>query len=98
MAKTPAEREETKLIMDLRKQVVKLKRENSQLKKRNTRIENDYAELSEDEVEEVAPPVLNPYPKARCAKCNSKHVNIIELVGKNYYKCQDCEAQGLYKK
>jgi hypothetical protein len=97
MAKTESERQETKLIIDLKKQIVKLKRENLQLKKRNSRIENDFAEMCEDD-EEITPPPPVLFPKAKCPKCFSKEVNIFELIGKNYFKCQSCSAQGQYKK
>ena len=100
MAKSEEQREETRRIRELRKQIIKLKRENSQLRKRNTRFENDWAISAAEQEEdfESATKVVKNNPKdadrIECPKCKSFEVFEFTLRENLYYKCQECGSKG----
>lgn len=91
-----SEQSESKLIRNLRKEIIKLKRENAQLKKRNSRIENDWAEFvaNQDEEENYVPADPKRKKRITCAKCGSYSITEFILAEKEYYKCEDCNAKG----
>lgn len=104
MGKTWKEKEETRHVRELRKQIIKLKRENAQLRKRATRLENDWidyeVELEEDlekEFEKVAEKLKKPADNAdklQCPKCQSHDVVELTLRDLPYYKCHGCGSKG----
>jgi len=96
VTKTVSERQETKYIRNLRKQIIKLKRENAYLKKRNTRIENDFAEFhaeSENETEEPIEEKKATEKPVTCPKCHQEVV-VFELREVKYFKCHGCGKKG----
>ena len=98
MAKTPEQRLESRVMRDLRKQIIRLRRENAQLRKRNSRIENDFVDFREEiayeALEENIPELHRP--EQPCPKCGSSDIVVIQLRGLPYFRCQveACSAKG----
>jgi len=100
MSSATKDKNETKLIRELKKQIQMLKRENGQLKKKNARIETEYAlAQSEQEFNEVYEPIVEKkdQPKLRCPKCGAYETMRFMLKEVPYYKCLSCEAKGKIK-
>lgn len=89
-----SEESESKLIRNLRKEIIKLKRENAQLKKRNSRIENDWVEYLATKDEEVET-AEEPKKKKRqtCGKCGSYSIETFSVGDKEFYRCS-CGSKG----
>lgn len=93
---------ESKLIQELRKQIIKLKRENSQLKKKNARIENDYAEyIAEVELEESTVVYdIESFANAKksekdeCPKCGAYEIVNFNVGNNKFYRCECCGSKG----
>lgn len=100
--KAPESVRESKLIQDLRKQVIKLRREVAQLKKKNSRIENDYAdylaEVESDEAESVTDfqALVNTKKadKEECPKCGAYEIINFIAGPHKFYKCSSCGTKG----
>lgn len=89
MAKTRAEREESKYIRELKKRIVRLERENAQLRKSKNRLEHTISEMEEEEDEN---PVVDCKPakntsRNSCPKCGSYDIIEFPLNSGTYYKC-----------
>jgi DNA-directed RNA polymerase subunit M/transcription elongation factor TFIIS len=96
-----AKNEDSKLIRDLRKQIIKLRRENAQLKKRNSRIENDFLEIQsavvDDEPQEEVP-VKTKKIRNTCPECGSFGIMEFQIRDTPYYRCLDCKCKGKFPK
>ena len=96
--KNEAERAESKTIRELRKKCNRLTLEVRRLRKmlRQSETEDDEPE---DEfipmVGEVSAPTTS---KPRCPKCRAEGVHVFQLMERDYYKCDACEAKGRYTK
>ena len=101
VAKSEQEREDTRFVRDLRKQLIKLKREVAHLRKRNHYLEGLQLESIEEDLEQeeekfkkfskvvqIAPPELT------CPACRSTNVSELALRGISYYNCGECNSKG----
>lgn len=89
--KTPEERQESKLVRELRKEVIRLRRQVKEMKR-----DMRYAEEDQDEENDslIVQPVVNNKERCPCPSCGSYSVISFELIGKEYYRCLDCDAKG----
>ena len=102
--KTPEEREETKQMKNLQKEISVLKRENAQLRKKNIRLESELAVhnskeylYEESEVSEMLEPVTKKNKKkdklcsnSFCDQCGSSSVVEIQAGPYLLLDCQSC--------
>jgi len=90
------DKEESRYIRELKKQIIKLKRENQQLKKSKRRMEHLIDEAEDDEPVEPPKPFKTSSDKdsETCPKCESEDIITFELRKIQYYKCGACESKG----
>ena len=97
MAKNQEQRQESKSLRELRKQLIKSRRENSQLRKRIHHLEGILIEIEDEALEEeLAPPPKQEKntPVLTCPSCGGTMVESFELRGSSYYKCGGCGSRG----
>ncbi|MEM4379614.1 MAG: hypothetical protein QXL01_02875 [Thermoplasmatales archaeon] len=93
------DREDTRYIRELKKQIQKLKRENQQLRKSKRIVEAVLeGQEYEKEIFEVDKENHKKTDKKRdaCPKCHSEAIIIFELRELPYYRCNECNSKGRF--
>jgi ssDNA-binding Zn-finger/Zn-ribbon topoisomerase 1 len=97
-----ADKEESKYIRDLKKQILKLRRENQQLRK-SKRLAEQLAEIKEEVYDEEMEAKFLPLQADKvdvadlCPKCHSSEMVKMILRDLPYYHCPDCGSRGRLK-
>ena len=99
--KNPNERQETRHIRSLRREVIKLRREVSQLRKKNMRLENDTLYGIEEE-EEVGFEYIVENPNEKkdrftCPDCGGYDTYEFKAGVHDFYSCGSCKSRGRKK-
>lgn len=93
MAKSRAERDETKYIRELKKQIERLNRENAQLRKTKNQLEHHISDLDEESSEKPSNNTRKTSKKP-CPSCGNYEIIELHLRGLQYYKCNSCLSKG----
>jgi transposase-like protein len=97
-----ADKEDSKYIRDLKKQILKLRRENQQLRK-SKRLAEQLADIKEEVYDEEMEAKFLPLQTDKvnaadlCPKCHSSEMVKMTLRGLPYYRCPDCGSRGQVK-
>jgi tRNA(Ile2) C34 agmatinyltransferase TiaS len=87
---------ESKTIRELRKQNKRLVKEVQQLRRKLNQLhELDFdrgCEIESEQEHEVQE-ALSP-PVFICPQCQSHHTVVFQLIGQDYYRCEECESRG----